>query len=124
MPSKKVNKTSKGKNIAIAIVAIVVLAILIFFAMQRPAIEPGEVDGTFRHGAETILLLGDTFEISGGAGHRHFPNGTGTFEIRGGNIYLTYEDGDVDEGTVETRRFASGNDWISIDNHRYPRVGQ
>jgi len=82
--------------------------------------ENGEVDrsldGTFAHGAETIIFDGNTFTVSGGAGHRHFPNGTGTFEVAGGNIYFTYDDGEV-----EVRGFASDANSISIAGHRYPR---
>jgi len=74
------------------------------------------LDGTYTHGAETIVLDGTNFTVSGGTGHRHFPNGTGTFEISGGNIYFTYDDGEV-----AVRRFSSNANSISIDGHRYPR---
>ena len=115
MPKRNYKKNNTKKIIYIA-AGVVALAVLVFFAMQGGG--DGNLDGTFAHGAEVITFDGENFTVTGDPeGHRHFPVGTGTFVVRGGNIEFTYED-----GSVETRRFTRPNaDTITIDGHRYPR---
>jgi len=74
------------------------------------------LDGTWAHGTETIVFDGENFEISGGAGHRHLPNGAGTFVETANEMIFTYDD-----GNVVTIAFARDGDAIRIQGHRYPR---
>jgi len=105
----------KVKNIAIIAAAVVVLAVLIFFAAQTPDLD---LDGTWGHGAETIVFDGNNFEVERAAGgHGHFRTGTGTFEIDGRDIIFTFDDDDE----VITRRFEQVGNSFRIDGHGYNR---
>ena len=57
--------------------------------------EIDDLDGTWAHGAETIVFDGQNFEVLGGAGHRHLPDGTGTFELQGNEMAFMYDDGET-----------------------------
>jgi len=73
-------------------------------------------DGTWAHGAETIVFDGENFTISGGEGHRHLPNGTGTFSVANGYAEFTYTD-----GNVVTIGFSYDGEIIRISGHAYSR---
>jgi|GEM_PF-2620511 len=107
-------KASIGIAFAVALV-LVIIAVLVINNDDNNGVVGG-LDGTFAHGAEVITFDGENFVVSGGAGHRHLPNGEGTFSVTGSRIEFTFNDGNVEE-----RRFASDRNSITIDGHRYPR---
>ncbi|MCL2837594.1 MAG: hypothetical protein FWE04_00790 [Oscillospiraceae bacterium] len=109
---------NKKASIGIAVVVVLVLVIIAVLVINNgdSGGADGSLDGTFAHGAEVITFDGENFVVSGGAGHRHLPNGEGTFSVTGNNIEFTFDD-----GNVETRRFSHDGNSITLDGHRYPR---
>ena len=75
------------------------------------------LDGTWTHGAESVTFYGNAFEISGGAGHRHLPNGTGTFVRQGSNMIFNYDDGSVETIT----NFSFDGEMVRFGGHGYRR---
>ena len=119
MPSKKANKTNKTKNIVFStLIAAAIIALVIFAFNGGNNGGDFQLDGTWGHGAETIVFDGDNFVVSGPAGHRHFSNGSGTFEVVGGNIYLTFDDEEIG---VESQSFSQSGNSIRIGGHGYSR---